>query len=105
MAAMDSPTLIGIGIGCGIGLLFAGLMQKKKKAALAPKIEAALRAQGAMTLQALADACGHGSFMARGQVVLVLNDMAAQGTLRIIPAPDGTPQLQKVNFIKYELTG
>jgi len=30
-------------------------------------------------------------------------DMVAQGKVRTIAAPDGTPQLQKVNFIKYEL--
>jgi hypothetical protein len=29
--------------------------------------------------------------------------LVAQGKVRSIPAPDGTPQLQKVNVIKYEL--
>ncbi len=66
-------------------------------------IEAALRAQGALTLPALTEAVGLKGFSARGKVILALNDMVAQGKVRTIPAPDGTPQLQKVNFIKYEL--
>ena len=43
--------------------------------------------------------------MARGKVALALNDMVAQDKVRTIAPPDGTPQLQKVNFIKYELVG
>jgi hypothetical protein len=78
-------------------------MQAKKNQALAPAIEAALRAQGALTLPALTEAVGLKGFSARGKVILALNDMVAQGKVRTIPAPDGTPQLQKVNFIKYEL--
>ena len=36
-------------------------------------------------------------------MILALNEMVAQGKVRTIAAPEGTPQLQKVNFIKYEL--
>jgi hypothetical protein len=36
--------------------------------------------------------------------MLALNALVEQGKIRVLPAPGGTPQLQKVNFIKYELT-
>jgi hypothetical protein len=101
---MDTPTLIGIGMAAAIGVLISNRLQRKKNAALAPAIEAALRAQGALTLPALSEAVGRSGFMARGQVMLALNDMIAQSKVRIIQAPEGTPQLQKINFIKYELT-
>ena len=100
---MDTPTLIGVGVAAALGMLIATRMQARKNQALAPGIEAALRAQGALTLPALTDAVGLKGFSARGKVILALNDMVAQGKVRTIPAPDGTPQLQKVNFIKYEL--
>jgi len=100
---MDTPTLIGIGLAAGIGVLISNRLQKKKNDALAPTIEAALRAQGGLTLPALTEAVGLKGFMARGKVMLALNDMVARGKLRVIQAPEGTPQLEKVNFIKYEL--
>ena len=61
--------------------------------------------KGALTLPALTEAVGLKGFSARGKVILALNDMVAQGKVRTIPAPDGTPQLQKVNFIKYRARG
>jgi hypothetical protein len=78
--------------------------QRKKSQKLAPTIEAALRAQGALTLPALSEAIGFKGLMARGNVAMALNEMITQKKVRVIPAPDGTPQLQKVNHIKYELT-
>ena len=102
---MDTPTLIGIGLAAGIGVLISNRLQKKKNDALAPTIEAALRAQGGLTLPALTEAVGLKGFMARGKVMLALNDMVARGKVRVIQAPEGTPQLEKVNFVKYELTG
>ncbi|HEY5451561.1 MAG TPA: hypothetical protein VIQ54_22555 [Polyangia bacterium] len=100
---MDTPTLIGIGLAAGIGVLISNRLQKKKNDALAPTIEAALRAQGGLTLPALTEAVGLKGFMARGKVMLALNDMVARGKVRVIQAPEGTTQLEKVNFIKYEL--
>src|SRR5262245_66674881 len=102
---MDSTNLIIGGIAGAVAAYVVSVAQKKKNKALAPGIEAALRAQGALTLPALAEACGFKGVLARGKVALALNDMVAQGKVRTIPAPDGTPQLQKVNFIKYELVG
>ena len=95
--------MIGIGVAAGLGAYLATRSQKKQNAALAPSIEAALRAQGALTLQALTDAVGLKGFTARGKVMIALNDLVARKKVRVIPAPEGTPQLQKVNLIKYEL--
>jgi len=97
--------MIAIGVAAGLGAFLATRSQQKKSRALAPAIEAALRANGPLTLPVLSEAVGFKGFMARGKVALALNDLVAQGKVRTIPAPDGTPQLQKVNFIKYELTG
>jgi hypothetical protein len=101
---MDTPTLIGIGLATAIGVVIANRLQQRKNQKLAPALETALRAQGALTLPALTDAVGLKGLTARGKVALALNDMVAEGKVRVIPAPDGTPQLQKVKFIKYELT-
>ena len=84
-------------------------MQARKNQALAPATRSQRRGagarKGALALPALTEAVGLKGFSARGKVILALNDMVAQGKVRTIPAPDGTPQLQKVNFIKYELAG
>ena len=85
--------MIGIGVAAGLGAYLATRSQHKANAAL----------QGALTLPALTDAIGLRGFSARGKVMMALNDLVGQKKVRIIPAPDGTPQLQKVNFIKYEL--
>ena len=95
--------MIGIGVAAGLGAYLATRSQHKSNAALAPSIMAALQAQGALTLPALTDAIGLRGFSARGKVMMALNDLVGEKKVRIIPAPDGTPQLQKVNFIKYEL--
>ena len=100
---MDTPTLIGISIATAIGVVISNRLQKRKNQALAPAIETALRAQGGLTLPALTEALGLKGFMARGKVMLALNDMVAQGKVRVVQAPEGTLQLEKVNFIKYEL--
>jgi len=99
------PVFIGTGVGIAIGVLIAQRIQRRKNAKLAPVVEAALREHGALTLPALTEAIGVGGFIARGRVAMALNDLATQKRLRTIPAPDGTPQLQKINFIKYELIG
>jgi len=95
--------MIGIGVAAGLGAYLATRSQHKANAALAPSIMAALQAQGGLTLPALTEAIGLKGFSARGKVMMALNDLVGQKKVRIIPAPDGTPQLQKVNFIKYEL--
>jgi len=97
--------LVGIAVGAGVAMLVASRIQSKKNDKLIPSIEAALRAQGALTLPALTEAIGMKGFSARGKVMLALNQMASKGAIDTIPAPEGTPQLQKINFIKYQLRG
>jgi hypothetical protein len=104
---MDQTTVTAIAssVAVGLGLLIANARQSKKNRDLAGKITPVLRDDGPQTLLGLADKLGMGGFYARGKVVLALNDMAAQGTVEVIPAPEGTPQLQKVKFIQYRLRG
>jgi hypothetical protein len=102
---MDTPTLIGIGVAAALGAYLATRSQAKQNQALAPAIEGALRAQGPLTVPKLTEVVGLKGFSARGKVILALNALVAQGKVRANPAPEGTPQLQKVNVITYELTG
>jgi len=95
--------LVGIVVGGAVAMLVVSRLQKKKNDQLIPSIEAALRAQGAMTLPALTEAVGMKGFTARGKVAMALSQLVAKGAIETIPAPEGTPQLQKINFIKYQL--
>ena len=58
-----------------------------------------------MTLPELANAMDMGSFIARGKVAMALNELVSQGTLSVVAAPEGTPQLKKVDHIRYRLEG
>jgi hypothetical protein len=102
---MDNSTLITGVIAGAVSAYVVSLMQRKKNQALSPSIEAALRGKGALTLPALIEAMGLKGIMARGNVAMALNDMIKKKKVRVIPAPEGTPQLQKVNQIKYEIAG
>jgi len=95
--------LVGIAVGAAVAMVVAGRLQRKKNDKLIPSIETALRAQGAMTLPALTEAVGMKGFTARGKVAMALSQLVAKGAIETIPAPEGTPQLQKINFIKYQL--
>ena len=70
--------MIGIGFAAGLGAYLATRSQHKTNEKLAPSIEAALGAQGALTLPALTDAIGLRGFTARGKVMLALNELVAQ---------------------------
>jgi hypothetical protein len=102
---MDAATTLGIAVAVAAGVLISGRLQKKKNQQMATAIEPALRERGPLTLLELVEAVGLKGFSARGKVAMSLNDLAAQGKVEIVPAPEGTPQLQKVNFIKYRLRG
>lgn len=93
-----------IGLAVAIGLGINNSLQKKKNAGLWEKIEPVLK-KGPPTLQEIADAVGMSGFYARGKVILALQEMTSSGRLETINAPDGTPQLEKVKFIKYRLPG
>jgi hypothetical protein len=60
---------------------------------------------GALALKEAGIAVGKNGFMARGEVAQALNGLMGVGKVRVIPAPEGTPQLKKVDFIKYEIIG
>jgi hypothetical protein len=98
---MDSAVSIGIGVGVAIGLGIAVARQGKQNQALATRIEPLLREKGAQTLPEIGGALGMGSFFARGKVAMALNDLAMAGKVEVLGAPEGTPQLEKVNHIRY----
>jgi len=95
--------MIAVGVAAALGGYLATRLQSRKNKTLIPAIEKALRAQGALTLPGLSDTLGLKGLMARGKVVMALNEMVTKGKVRVVPAPNATPQLQKINFIKYEL--
>jgi len=92
-----------IGLAVGIGVAIALLLQRKKSGKLEEKIVPVLKERGELTLADLAEAVGLGSFMGRGKVAMALNEMVAGKRVEIIPAPEGTPQMEKVKHIKYRL--
>jgi hypothetical protein len=101
---MDSTVMgVIIGIAVAVGVSIAMARQRGKSEALATRVEPLLRERGPLTLPAIAEALGMGGFSGRGKVVFALNELQAQGKVEVIPAPEGTPQLQKVNFIQYRL--
>jgi hypothetical protein len=94
---------IWIGVAVGIGIVIATLLQRKKAAKIEEEIVPVLRERGALTLPELAEAVGRSGVMGRGKVAMALNQMAAAKRVEIIPAPEGTPQLEKIKHIKYRL--
>ena len=59
-------------------------------------------AGGPMTLKQIGAKVGKDSFMGRGTVAQALAALESVGKIKTNPAPDGTPQLKKVDFITYE---
>lgn len=100
---MDVPNLTA-GIGAAIGVVIAMWITQRRNAELSPKIEAALRAGGEQTLPQLQDALGMKGFYNRGKVVTALGAMVQQGRVKEIPAPEGTPMLERIQHIRYRLT-
>jgi hypothetical protein len=93
---------VATGVAVAIGLVINQMRQGKKNASIWASIEPILQ-KGPATLQEIAEGANMGGFMAKGKVVLALQEMTANGRLEVIEAPSGTPQLQKVKFIKYKL--
>lgn len=93
--------VIALAIALGIGIAMA--RQRSQNQKLAPSIESRLREHGPQTLPELAGALGMGRFFTRGKVVLALGDLVNAGRVEVIDAPPGTPQLEKVNHIRYRL--
>lgn len=79
------------------------LLIRRRGAKLEERIVPLLKERGPMTLFEITGALGMGGIMARGKVVLALGQMQMEKRLEVIPAPEGTPQLQKVKHIRYRL--
>ena len=96
--------LTGAIIGVVVVLVMAVMNKSKAKSGtgLPGQVEQALRGSGAMTLKQIAAKVGKDSFMGRGDVVQALAALQSIGKIKTNPAPDGTPQLKKVDFITYE---
>ena len=97
--------LTGAIIGCVVALVMMAMNKSKAKSGtgLPGQIEQALRGKGPMNLKQVAALVGKDSFMGRGNVAQALTALDSIGKLRTNPAPAGTPQLKKVDFITYEL--
>ncbi len=97
--------LTGAIIGCVVALTMMMLNRSKAKkgTGLPGNLEQALRGQPPKTLKQIAALVGKDSFMGRGEVAQALAALQSIGKVRTIPAPEGTPQLKKVDFITYEV--
>jgi len=94
-----------IGLVVGIVMVFVQRSRAQKGTGIAGELERVLADGKALTLAEAAEAVGQSSFLGRGKVAQSLNALSAVGKVRIIPAPDGTPQMKKVDFIRYERIG
>ena len=99
LGTMVGKLVLALAIAAGVAI--AMTRQRSQNRKLAPAIEPLLRDRGPLTLPDLATAMNMGGFLSRGKVALALNELALAGQVEIIPAPEGTPQLQKVNHIRY----
>jgi hypothetical protein len=97
--------LTGAIIGCVVALAIMALNRSKAKkgTGLPGQLEQMLRGKQPMTLKQIAALVGKDSFMGRGDVAQALAALQSIGKVRTNPAPDGTPQLKKVDFITYEV--
>ena len=96
--------LTGAIIGCAVALAIMFMNQGKAKdgTGLPGQVEQVLRGAGPMTLKDISVKVGKDSFMGRGTVAQALAALQSVGKIKTNPAPDGTPQLKKVDFITYE---
>ena len=97
---MLTGAIIGI-----VVVLVMGVMNNakaKKGTGLPGQIELTMRGNGPMTLGQIASKVGKDSFLGRGDVAQALAALQQVGKIKTNPAPEGTPQLKKVDFITYE---
>lgn len=90
------------GVAVAIGLAINAVLQRRRNRNVWGALEPVLR-QGPATLGELTEATGMTGLMAKGKLVLALQEATTDGRLDVQPAPEGTPQLDKVKFIKYSL--
>src|SRR5687767_14057132 len=99
--------LTGVIIGCAVALAMVLMNKSKAKdgTGLPGELEKVLRGTGPMTLKEISVKIGKDSFMGRGKIVQALAALQSVGKIKVNPAPAGTPQLKKVDFITYEAIG
>ena len=97
--------LTGAIIGCVVALVMMAMNKSRAKqgTGLPGQIEEAMTGKGPMNLKQISVLVGKDSFMGRGNVAQALAGLQSVGKLRMTPAPTGTPQLKKVDFITYEV--
>lgn len=91
-----------IGLVVALAMVFWNRRQAKLGTGLAGAVESALAGAGRLTLAEIAQRVGKDSFIGRGEVAQALNALASVNKVCIHPAPEGTPQLEKVDHIRYE---
>jgi len=91
-----------IGLIVALVMMFIQRQNAKKGTGMAGKLERVLAERSSLTLTEAAEAVGENTFMGRGKVAQALNALSSVGKVRILPAPEGTPQLKKVDLIRYE---
>lgn len=99
--------ITGALIGVVVAVVMMAINRSKAKAGTGfpGQVEQALRGKPAMTLRDISVLVGKDSFMGRGKVAQALAGLQSAGKIKTTPAPQGTPQLEKVNAIKYEVVG
>ena len=99
--------LTGAIIGCVVALALLAMNRSKAKAGtgVPGDVEKLLRASGPLTLKEISVRLGKDSLLGRGDVVQALSALQSLGKVKTNPAPPGTPQLKKVDFITYEIAG
>lgn len=97
--------LTGAIIGCvvAVAIMMMNRSKAKQGTGLPGQLEQTLRGKEPMTLKQIATLVGKDTFMGRGEVAQALAALQAIGKVRTNPAPEGTPQLKKVDFITYEV--
>ena len=94
-----------IGLVVALGMVLWRRHQAQQGTGLAGEIERALSQKAPMTLAEVAESVGKNTFLGKGEVAQSLNALASINKVKIHLAPEGTPQLSKVDFIRYELIG
>jgi hypothetical protein len=92
--------VVGVCIALAVGV--AAARQRKRGQTFAQQVLPLLHTRGPLSLPELEQALGIKGLIARGKIVTALNELITQKQVTVIEAPQGTPQLQKVNFIRYQ---
>lgn len=91
-----------IGLIVALVMMYINKRNARNGTGIAGELERALAERGALTLKEAAAAIGKDTTFGRGSVAQALAGLSSVGKVRTLPAPEGTPRLQKVNHIRYE---